>query len=72
MPDRLSTRSDDSVLQPESNSINLVELLRQFSPRGYGVLTSMSADYKIATGLFLCCLDKAAELKDFFPAPLSF
>ena len=36
MPDRLSTRSDDSVLQLESNSINLVELLRQFSPRGYG------------------------------------
>ena len=29
MPDRLSTRSEDSVLQMESNNVNLIELLRQ-------------------------------------------
>ena len=34
MPDRLSTMSEDSVLQMESNNINLIELLRQFSPSG--------------------------------------
>ena len=32
---RLSTRSEDSVLQIESNSVHLIELLRQFSPSGY-------------------------------------
>ena len=35
MPDRLSTSSEDSVLQMESNNANLIELLRQFSPSGY-------------------------------------
>ena len=30
MPDRLSTRAEDSVLQMESNNVSLIELLRQF------------------------------------------
>ena len=34
MPDRLLTKSEDSVLQMESNNVNLIELLRQFSPSG--------------------------------------
>ena len=32
MTDRLSTRSEGSVLQMESNNVNLIELLHQFSP----------------------------------------
>ena len=35
MPDRISTRSEDSVLQMESSNVNLLELLRPFLLSGY-------------------------------------
>ncbi len=35
MPDRLSTRSEDSVLQMESSNVSLIELLCPFLLSGY-------------------------------------